>query len=76
MTERDKEELILEIGHIFDSGANHQRVYEMVEMFIDKRYVGQSLHIDIVSNSFLKEKLHELENEVARLKEFTGLDTL
>lgn len=27
-----------------------------------------------VSNSFLKDKMIELENEVSRIKEFTGLD--
>jgi hypothetical protein len=38
MTEQDKEQLNLEISHIFESGANHLRIFEMVENFIDKRY--------------------------------------
>ena len=37
MTGQDKEQLNLEISHIFDSGANHLRVFEMVERFIDSR---------------------------------------
>ena len=27
-----------QISHIFESGANHLRIFEMVENFIDKRY--------------------------------------
>ena len=38
MTEQDKEQLNIEISHIFESGANHLRIFEMVENFIDKRY--------------------------------------
>lgn len=38
MTEQDKEQLNIEISYIFESGANHLRIFEMVENFIDKRY--------------------------------------
>lgn len=38
MTEQDKEQLNIEISHIFESGANHLRIFEMVENFIDTRY--------------------------------------
>lgn len=38
MTKEDKEQLNIEISHIFESGANHLRIFEMVENFIDKRY--------------------------------------
>ena len=38
MTEQDKEQLNIEISHIFESGVNHLRIFEMVENFIDKRY--------------------------------------
>jgi hypothetical protein len=38
MTEQDKEQLNIEISHIFESGANHLRIFEMVENFIDNRY--------------------------------------
>jgi hypothetical protein len=38
MTKQDKEQLWIEIEHIFDSGANEMRVFNMVEAFIEKRY--------------------------------------
>ncbi|MGK0447554.1 MAG: hypothetical protein ACJA2M_001331 [Polaribacter sp.] len=38
MTKEDKEQLNIEVSHIFESGANHLRIFEMVENFIDKRY--------------------------------------
>ena len=34
---KDKTQLKLEIDHIFDSGANELRIYDMVVNFIDKR---------------------------------------
>jgi len=37
-------ELKKEIDHIFESGANELRVLEMVDTFIDKRYVEISSH--------------------------------
>ena len=37
----------MEIEHIFDSGANELRVFNMVKGFIEKRY--QALHITTVS---------------------------
>ena len=40
------EQLEKEIQHIFDSGANEIRVYEMVQTFIERR--GQTLFIPIV----------------------------
>ena len=39
MTDKDKQQLSIEIQHIFDSGANMIRVFNMVESFIDKRYI-------------------------------------
>ena len=36
MTTEDKAQLITEINHIFDSGANTARIFEMVKSFIDK----------------------------------------
>ena len=39
MTQQDKEQLKLEIEHIFESGANELRVFEMVVNFIDSRNV-------------------------------------
>lgn len=37
MTQQDKEQLKLEIDHIFESGANEIRIFEMVVNFIDSR---------------------------------------
>ena len=37
MTEQDKEQLKLEIDHIFESGANEIRIFEMVVNLIDSR---------------------------------------
>ena len=38
MTEQDEKQLWMEIEHIFDSGANELRVFNMVKGFIEKRY--------------------------------------
>jgi hypothetical protein len=43
MTEQDKKQLWMEIEHIFDSGANEMRVFNMVKDFIEKRH--QALNI-------------------------------
>ena len=37
MNEGEKEQLRMEIQHIFDSGANEIRVFEMVKSFIESR---------------------------------------
>ena len=37
MTQQEKEQLKLEIDHIFESGANEIRIFEMVVNFIDSR---------------------------------------
>jgi hypothetical protein len=37
MTQQDKEQLKLEIDHIFESGVNEIRIFEMVVNFIDSR---------------------------------------
>ena len=42
------EQLELEVQHIFDSGANEVRVYNMIQAFIEKR--GKALFIPIVVN--------------------------
>lgn len=42
MTQEDKDQLNAEISHIFDSGSNHERIFNMVEMFIDQRYISKS----------------------------------
>ena len=38
MTDQDEKQLRKEIDHIFESGANEIRVFEMVKNFINKRY--------------------------------------
>jgi len=38
MDKVNEEQLKLEINHIFESGANEIRVFEMVKNFIDRRY--------------------------------------
>jgi len=40
MTQQDKEQLKIEIDHIFESGANEMRILEMVTNFIDSRIKG------------------------------------
>jgi hypothetical protein len=37
MTKEHEIELKNEIAHIFDSGANEIRIFEMVKMFLDRR---------------------------------------
>lgn len=39
MENKDKIDLQKEIEHIFNSGANEIRIFEMIENFIDKRYI-------------------------------------
>lgn len=41
MNQNDINQLKLEIEHIFDSGANEERVFNMVQSFINKRYVDR-----------------------------------
>tara|TARA_R110002153_G_scaffold242921_1_gene398171 strand:- start:787 stop:1014 length:228 start_codon:yes stop_codon:yes gene_type:complete len=37
MTEQESKDLKMEIHHIFDSGANEMRIFNMIEMFLDRR---------------------------------------
>ena len=37
MTEQESKDLKMEIQHIFDSGANEMRIFNMIEMFLDRR---------------------------------------
>ena len=39
MEAKDRKDLQREVDHIFESGANEIRIMEMVERFIDRRYV-------------------------------------
>ena len=49
------EQLEKELQHIFDTGANEVRVYNMIQTFIERR--GIALFIPIVSNSTALEQL-------------------
>jgi hypothetical protein len=52
MTQQDKEQLKLEIDHIFESGANEIRIFEMVVNFIESRNGINKLPIHDVIGSF------------------------
>ena len=56
MTEQDKEQLKLEIDHIFDSGANELRIYDMVINFIDSRYKN-----NVILSKELKKQKEEIK---------------
>lgn len=71
MTQQDKEQLKLEIDHIFESGANEIRIFEMVVSFIESRngvnknfvladVVGmQAYGIETLKNKYMLELLEE-----------------
>ena len=46
MNEVEKEQLRVEIEHIFDSGANEIRIFEMVKSFIESRNGINKLPLD------------------------------
>jgi len=52
MNEVEKEQLRMEIQHIFDSGANEIRIFEMVKSFIESRNGINKLPIHDVIGSF------------------------
>ena len=52
MTDKDKKQLEYELRHIFESGANESRVYEMMVNFIESReLVNKTNDIHNVSDS-------------------------
>jgi hypothetical protein len=62
LSEKDIKDLKQEIQHIFDSGANEIRVFEMVKMFTERRFV--KLILPVVSITFkerCKKDIEELE---------------
>jgi len=59
----DDEQLIVEIQHIFDSGANEIRIFEMVKSFIESRSGINKLPIHDVSGSFIQELAKEHINK-------------
>lgn len=54
---KNSTELLIEIDHIFESGANEVRIFNMVEEFIKKRYVS----IDLLNKEI--EKIVELDRK-------------
>lgn len=64
--------LQVKIQIAFERPEDCVKCYGVFEEFIKE--LGEALFIADVSNSFLKDKMIELENEVSRIKEFTGLD--
>ena len=62
MNEIEKEQLRMEIQHIFDSGANEIRIFEMVKSFIESRNGVNKLPIHDVIGSFWS------DNSITRLK--------
>tara|TARA_R110002096_G_scaffold326030_1_gene519928 strand:- start:658 stop:912 length:255 start_codon:yes stop_codon:yes gene_type:complete len=50
MNDIEKEQLKIEIQHIFDSGANEIRIFEMAKSFIESRNGVNKLPIHGVSN--------------------------
>ena len=65
MNLKDENDLKREISHIFESGANEIRIFEMVKSFIEKRYV----ELDCAKSSL---DLNSLE---MRLDEALGKET-
>ena len=59
MTQQDKEQLKLEIDHIFESGANEIRIFEMVVNFIDSRN-------GVNKNMIIMEKIKIMEEKSCR----------
>ena len=70
------EQLELEVQHIFDSGANEIRVYEMIQAFIEKR--GAALFIDSVVGSkdvqLMRDALLKSREDTARVREATAIE--
>jgi len=56
MSTKDKKDLENEVQHIFDSGANELRILEMVETFIDRRYISNIEATHLKAGYFKKQK--------------------
>jgi hypothetical protein len=51
LNDKDITDLKQEIQHIFDSGANEIRIFEMVKMFTERRFVSRSTPLQEVVNT-------------------------
>jgi hypothetical protein len=65
MNQKDKEQLELEINHIFESGANEIRIFNMVVDFIEKSYVEKNKSIE-------KDEIKEVLFETAKFSQTEG----
>ena len=54
MNQVEAEQLRMEIAHIFESGANEIRIFEMVKSFTERRSQVNKLPIHNVSNCTVK----------------------
>ena len=76
MTQQDKEQLKLEIDHIFESGANEIRIFEMVVNFIDSRNgVNKNFVLADVS-SLLKAEREATKEEIREWLKGEGFEGL
>ena len=76
MTQQDKEQLKLEIDHIFKSGANEIRIFEMVVNFIDSRNgVNKNFVLADVS-SLLKSEREATKEEIREWLNGEGFEGL
>ena len=76
MTQQDKDQLKLEIDHIFESGANEIRIFEMVVNFIDSRNgVNKNFVLVDVSSLLMaeRESTREEIREWLIAEDFEGL---
>ena len=69
MTQQDKEQLKLEIDHIFESGANEIRIFEMVVNFIDSRN-GVNKNFVLADVSGMSSLIHHCGNELTEKEIF------
>lgn len=58
----EAEQLRVEIAHIFESGANEIRIFEMVKSFIERRQQVNKLPIHHVSNLLISWELYKKAN--------------
>ena len=64
MTQQDKDQLKLEIDHIFESGANEIRIFEMVVNFIDSRNGVNKNFVLVDVSSLLRAERKSTKEEI------------
>lgn len=74
MNQVEAEQLRMEIAHIFESGANEIRIFEMVKSFTERRSQVNKLPIHSVSGSsysddFWKQEYDEAVKEIGKLQD-------